>query len=46
MVFAVGPGALLSFSQNTHLFFNAYFETETDYRPEGEKFVLRLVHHF
>lgn len=46
MVFAIGPGALLSFSQNTHLFFNAYFETETDYRPEGDKFVLRLVHHF
>ncbi len=46
MVFAIGPGGLLSFSQDTHLFFNAYFETETDYRPEGEKFVLRLVHHF
>ena len=46
MVLAIGPGALLSFSQNTHLFFNAYFETETDSRPEGEKFVLRFVHHF
>jgi hypothetical protein len=46
MVFAVGPGALLSLSQDTHLFFNAYFETETDSRPEGEKFVLRFVHHF
>lgn len=45
-VLAVGPGALLSFSQDTHLFFNAYFETETDSRPEGERFVLRLVHHF
>jgi anthranilate 1,2-dioxygenase (deaminating, decarboxylating) large subunit len=45
-VFAIGPGGLLSFSQDTHLFFNAYFETETDSRPEGEKFVLRLVHHF
>jgi anthranilate 1,2-dioxygenase (deaminating, decarboxylating) large subunit len=46
MVLAVGPGALLSFSQDTHLFFNAYFETETDARPEGERFILRLVHHF
>lgn len=46
MVFAIGPGALVSFSQNTHLFFNAYFETETDARPEGERFVARLVHHF
>ena len=45
-VFAIGPGALLSFSQDTHLFFNVYFETETDSRPEGEKFVLRFVHHF
>jgi anthranilate 1,2-dioxygenase (deaminating, decarboxylating) large subunit len=46
MVLAIGPGALWSFSQDTHLFFNAYFETETDARPEGERFVLRLVHHF
>ncbi len=46
MVFAIGPGALLSLSPDTHLFFNAYFETETDNRPEGERFVLRLVHHF
>lgn len=46
MVFAIGPGALLSFSQNTHLFFNAYWETESDSRPEGERFVVRLVHHF
>jgi hypothetical protein len=45
-VFAIGPGALWSFSQNSHLFFNAYFETEAKYRPEGERFVLRFVHHF
>ena len=45
-VLAIGPGALWSFSQDTHLFFNAYFETETDARPEGERFYLRLVHHF
>lgn len=46
MVLAIGPGALVSFSQDTHLFLNAYFETETDSRPEGERFVVRLVHHF
>ena len=45
-VFAVGPGAMLSFSQDTHLFFNSYFESNSEYRPEGEKYLLRLVHHF
>ncbi|MBN2645790.1 MAG: transporter [Desulfuromonadaceae bacterium] len=45
-VFAVGPGALLSFSQDTHLFFNSYFESDAKNRPEGERYVLRLVHHF
>ncbi|MBC8207099.1 MAG: transporter [Kiritimatiellales bacterium] len=45
-VFAIGPGALFSFSQDTHLFFNAYFESGAEYRPEGERYVLRLVHHF
>jgi hypothetical protein len=45
-VLAIGPGALVSFSQNTHLFLNAYFETEAAFRPEGERFVVRLVHHF
>jgi hypothetical protein len=45
-VFAIGPGALWSLSKDTHLFFNAYFETNVDYRPEGERFILRLVHHF
>jgi len=45
-VFAIGPGALWSFSQHTHLFFNAYFETSVENRPEGDAFILRLVHHF
>jgi len=45
-VFAIGPGALWSFSQNSHLFFNLYFESDAQYRPEGEKLVLRFVHHF
>jgi len=45
-VLALGPGALWSFSQNTHLFFNLYFEMATHNRPEGDFAVLRLVHHF
>jgi len=45
-VLAIGPGALLSFSQDTHLFLNAYFETNANYRPEGERYLARLVHHF
>jgi hypothetical protein len=45
-VLGIGPGALWSFSQDTHLFFNVYLETGAQYRPEGQKFVMRLVHHF
>lgn len=45
-VLALGPGALYSFSKETHLFANVYFETNVHNRPEGERFNLRLVHHF
>ena len=45
-VLGIGPGLLFSFSQNTHVFFNSYFETDVHYRPQGNLFVLRLVHHF
>lgn len=45
-VFAIGPGALWSFSQNSHLFLNLYFESDAEYRPDGEKLVVRFVHHF
>ncbi len=45
-VLGIGPGAMYSFSQNDHLFFNAYFETSVKNRPEGQRFQVRWVHHF
>jgi hypothetical protein len=45
-VFAIGPGLIFSFSQNNHLFFNAFFEMATENRTQGNRFNFRWTHHF
>lgn len=45
-VLGIGPGVLWSFSQNDHLFFNAYWETAVENRAEGSRYTVRWVHHF
>lgn len=45
-VFAIGPGLLYSFNRDAHLFFNSYYETGAENRPEGGRINLRFVYHF
>lgn len=45
-VIGIGPGAVYHFSKDDHLFCNTYFEMDARNRTEGQRFVLRFVHHF
>ena len=45
-VWAIGPGAMFSFSQKNHIVANAYFEHDAENRPEGERLQIRFIHHF
>ncbi|MCC6679385.1 MAG: transporter [Phycisphaeraceae bacterium] len=45
-VLGIGPGAIYSFSQNDHVFVNAYWETCVENRTEGFRLILRWTHHF
>lgn len=45
-VLGLGMGGMYSFSQNNHLIFNFYDESQAENRPEGQRFNFRWVHHF
>jgi anthranilate 1,2-dioxygenase (deaminating, decarboxylating) large subunit len=45
-VFGIGPGAVYHLSRDMHLFFNLYFESMAENRPEGDRANVRFVYHF
>lgn len=43
-VFAIGPSASYAFSKNNIVVANVYFESDSENRPEGNRFNLRWIH--
>lgn len=45
-VVALGPGLVYSWGPDNNFMFNAYKEFDAVNRPEGERFIMRYIHHF
>jgi hypothetical protein len=45
-VVAIGPGLVYSWGPDNNFMFNAYKEFGAENRPEGERFIMRYIHHF
>jgi hypothetical protein len=45
-VLGLGPGLVFAWSPATYLFANAYVESEARNRTQGDRLVVRAVHHF
>jgi hypothetical protein len=45
-VLGVGPGTVITLDENSFLFVNVYTETLVENRTEGERVLVRFIHHF